>query len=261
MNIVALAENTSPCPELICEHGLSLYIEACGLKILFDAGQSDAFARNALRLGVDLAHADLAVLSHGHYDHGGGLSEFLRINPSAPVYARQEAFMPHFNTAGTSIGLDSGLPDSGRIIFTGDQTQLAPGVTLVSGLSVPAVYPVDHGGMRFMSDEGPVPEDFRHEQYLIIYEAGKTICISGCSHRGIVNIVRHFRPDVLVGGFHLMKTAADDPRLESVARQLRDFPTLYYTGHCTGLPQYFVLKKIMGDRLKEITTGSYITIQ
>ena len=168
--------------------------------------------------------------------------------------------MPHFNAAGTSIGLDSSLPDSGRIIFTGDQTQLAPGVTLVSGLSVPAVYPVDHGGMRFMSDEGPVPEDFRHEQYLIIYENGKTICISGCSHRGIVNIVRHFRPDVLVGCFHLRDIPPEDPALAEIAAALLESPTVYYTGHCTGQAQFDRLKMLMGDRLQAIRAGMVLEI-
>ena len=73
MKIIALVENTSKRPEIGCEHGLSLYIEAAGQKILFDMGQSALFAENAAVLGADLAAVSLCVLSHGHYDHGGGL--------------------------------------------------------------------------------------------------------------------------------------------------------------------------------------------
>jgi 7,8-dihydropterin-6-yl-methyl-4-(beta-D-ribofuranosyl)aminobenzene 5'-phosphate synthase len=98
-------ENTSCREDLACEHGLRLYIETENHKILFDAGQSAAFAENAEKLGVDLRKVDLAVLSHGHYDHGGGLERFLEINQKAPVYVSSYAFEPHYSANGY-IGLD-----------------------------------------------------------------------------------------------------------------------------------------------------------
>ena len=78
MKVIVLSENTTNDPRLGAEHGLSLYIEACGKKILFDTGQGDLFAENAKTLGVDLAAVDFAVISHGHYDHGGGIRRFLQ---------------------------------------------------------------------------------------------------------------------------------------------------------------------------------------
>ena len=94
MKVVTLMENTVCREGFRCEHGLSLYLETGNHKILFDAGQSAAFAENAEKLGVDLSKVDFAVLSHGHYDHGGGLGKFLQIHPKAPVYVSRYAFEP-----------------------------------------------------------------------------------------------------------------------------------------------------------------------
>ena len=77
-------ENTTTREDLACEHGLSLYIEANGKRILFDTGASAAFADNAEKLGIDLNQVDLCILSHGHYDHGGGIKRFLEVNDHAP---------------------------------------------------------------------------------------------------------------------------------------------------------------------------------
>lgn len=94
MKITVLLENSKCREALTCEHGLSLYLQTGGKNILFDAGQTSAFAENAEKLGIDLKAVDLALLSHGHYDHGGGLATFLRINEKAPVYLQEEAFAP-----------------------------------------------------------------------------------------------------------------------------------------------------------------------
>ena len=94
MRITVLLENTPSSDSVTAEHGLRLFIETENAKILFDMGQTDAFANNARVLGIDLSSADLAVLSHGHYDHGGGLTKFLELNRTAPVYLSPHAFEP-----------------------------------------------------------------------------------------------------------------------------------------------------------------------
>lgn len=80
MKITVLCVNTKSSDELVCEHGLSLYIETAKHCILFDMGQTDAYLVNAEKLGVDVSKVDIAFLSHGHYDHGGGLQAFLNVN-------------------------------------------------------------------------------------------------------------------------------------------------------------------------------------
>ena len=89
MKIISLLENTTQKCGMEVEHGLSLYIEANGKRILFDMGQSDLFARNAERLGIDLSEVDVAVISHGHYDHAEFVEEYARLLPGAEVIAHE----------------------------------------------------------------------------------------------------------------------------------------------------------------------------
>ena len=255
MKITVLAENTSR-NDLPTEHGLSLYIEEDGKKLLFDTGQSDLFAKNAQILGKDLEAVDLAVISHGHYDHGGGLKTFLSINKTAPVYISRYAFEPHYNGE-RYIGLDTSLENSDRLVFTDGETQLAEGMTLYSAPDMETAD--DRGGLNMLSGGALVPDDFRHEQYLLIEENGRRILISGCSHRGIINISRYFRPDVLIGGFHLHKRALDDG-LTAIGRTLAGFGIKYYTCHCTGTAQFDHIRPVLGNA-EYISTGDSIVLQ
>ena len=255
MKLVTLMENTTCSEQLCCEHGLSLYLETRNHNILFDAGQSAAFADNARKLGVDLGKVDFAVLSHGHYDHSGGLGAFLEQNGSAPVYVSQWAFEPHWESDGRYVGVDQSLRDNSRIRYVGTQTELAEGMTLYR-LETP---PTDTAGLLVEENGERKPDDFRHEQYLLLEEQGKRILISGCSHKGILNIMEAFRPDILVGGFHFMKIT-DEKILEAAAKRLLEYDCVYYTGHCTGQTQYAYLKTLMGDKLHYLSTGTVLEI-
>ena len=254
MKIVTLMENTACRDYLSFEHGLSLYLETETHKILFDAGQSAAFAENAEKLGVDLQDVDFAVLSHGHYDHGGGLGCFLEINETAPVYVSQYAFEPHYGANGY-IGLDFGLQSSDRIRYVAEETVLAKGITLCQLKAVP----MDTAGLLVEENSVKKPDDFRHEQYLLIEEKGKRILISGCSHKGILQIAEAFRPDILIGGFHFMKITEEET-LKNAAEKLLTYDTVYYTGHCTGQKQYDYLKAVMGDKLHYIAAGTVLEL-
>jgi len=260
MKVWTLLENSSCREDLVCEHGLSLYIEAGGLRILFDAGQSAAFADNAEKLGIDLAQVDLCVLSHGHYDHGGGLQRFLEINDHAPVYVNRHAFGDFFNAEGKFIGLDSALLSEDRIIFAGDNRQLSESVSLHSCPGFPEPCPSYSGGLTVLKKGKHEQDDFRHEQYLLIREGEKRIVVSGCSHRGVMNIKTWFAPDVFIGGFHFMKLDPEHDRikLRAAASALMQKDTIYFTGHCTGDAQYAMLKDVMGERLHRLSTGSFL---
>lgn len=259
MIITTMIENTSSRADLAAEHGLSLYIETAHHKILFDAGQTGAFANNAEKLGIDLRQVDLCILSHGHYDHGGGLSRFLEINKTAPVYASQRAFGHHYSS-GNYIGLDRSLEGNPRIILVQETLELDSGITLCSCGTLERPYPFGVFGQTRLENGRHLPDDYLHEQYLLIEENGKRFCFSGCSHKGVLNILHWMQPDVFIGGFHFIKMDPAGRELHTAARQLTACPAEYYTGHCTGSEQYAVLKKYLGDRLEYISTGTVLRI-
>ncbi len=130
MKIWTLMENAAAREDLAAEHGLSLLIETGAHRILFDAGQTGAFAENAERLGLDLGMVDLAVLSHGHYDHSGGLLRFLECNGHAKAYVNQHAFDCCWHGEDHYIGVDPKLRDCDRVVMAGETLQLAEGLTL-----------------------------------------------------------------------------------------------------------------------------------
>lgn len=263
MRIVVLMENTACREDLAAEHGLSLYLETGDHKVLFDMGQSEAFADNAERLGVDLAQVDLAVLSHGHYDHGGGLRRFLQINGTAPVYVSPHAFGHHHNGMGRYIGLDQTMEGHPRLVPAEDGTVPGEGLCLRTYADRRPVYPVDPHGLQILRQDRLEPDPFLHEQYLLIREGEKTICVSGCAHRGVLNIMQWARPDVLVGGFHfkqILPQGEGAAMLDHAAQVLQGHPATYYTGHCTGTAQYAYLKERMGDRLRALSTGMEIWV-
>ena len=263
MRLYTLIENTACRDDLAAEHGLSLFIETDDLRILFDAGQSGAFADNAAKMGVDLRSADCAVLSHGHYDHGGGLERFRKIHPAAPIYVNRDAFGGHYNAAGKYIGLDTGLRDCGQLRLTGDALEIAPGVTIVTCNDRPRPFPADSFGLTREEAGQRRPDRFCHEQYLVIEERGRRYVFSGCAHKGLRNILSWLRQDVLVGGFHLRDLDPDGPgreNLDDAARMLGSMGTVCYTGHCTGQRQFDCLKDKLGDRLHGLSAGAVFTL-
>ena len=256
MKITSLLENTTPRADMGTEHGLSLFIETKRHKILFDMGQSEQFAKNAATLGITLSAVDIAVLSHGHYDHGGGMRRFLLENDRAPVYLQKDAFLPHYHGEERYIGLDTDLENESRVIRVSTSLRIDDELSL---------HPCDwhvspslSGSLTEQTREGFIPDDFRHEQYLLIEEEGKRVLISGCSHAGILNIAERFSPDFLIGGFHFFHTPIGGA-LADIAKKLNAYPTEYYTCHCTGIEQYAFLKEFM-PRLRYLSCGESIIV-
>lgn len=263
MKIKTLIENTAACPGLCTEAGLSMYVETLGKKILFDTGMSGDFADNAQQMGVDLAAVDLVVISHGHDDHGGGLKRFMQQNTTAPIYINEHAFRSFFTGEHRNISLAPELKRDPRVILTGDRLALGEGLELFTCNGLERRHKMSPFGLSTLSRGEYRPDDFRHEQYLRITENGTTVLLSGCSHKGILNIMEWTSCDVLLGGFHFMRLGLegeDRAYLEDAARRLMTYPTTYYTCHCTGLKQYAVLKEIMGEQLHYTASGDELVL-
>ena len=283
MKITVLTENTiskniSPAlsEKLKAEHGLSLFIETKNHKILFDMGQTNLFLENAKNLNINLEKADFAILSHGHYDHGGlfseteafGISAFLKINKNAPIYINENAFSKNFNANKKYIGLDKNLLENPdfiqQVIFVSDEKEITPNMKLFSCNKNEKLISTNTDGLTQLKDGIFIPEDFSHEHYLLIEENHKKILISGCSHKGILNIVNWFKPDILVGGFHLksfdVENNFDKEKLISLGKKLASYNTTFYTCHCTGESQFAVLKDIMKEKLFYIAIGDKLIL-
>ena len=271
MKFTVLLENDACDAALGFAHGLSLYIETPKHKILFDMGPDEQFLTNAEKLGVDLREVDLAILSHGHYDHGGGLKAFCQLNDTAKIYLREGAFGEYVALEEDEtlryIGLDPTLQMyADRIIRTGEFLRLDEELLLFSDVS--DTYGALSASAKLKERQGGtlLQDQFLHEQDLIITAEGKTILVSGCSHRGIVNILRCARNrtageiNAMVGGFHLFQLEEGDPAadqlIEMIGTALLAGNTVYHTGHCTGNYAYERLKSILGDRLYRVMGGT-----
>ena len=271
MRIVCLIENTPGPAGIQHEHGLSVYFETDRHRILADTGAGEGFVHNAALLGVDLSGVDLLFLSHGHYDHAGGIPAFAAVNPRAEIYLQKTAGLDYY-------GLD---PEGPRYIGIDKSILTLPRLHLLEGgadvdeeISILAGFPGrrcwSKSNLRLARREGGamVQDSFDHEQALVIRQEGKCLLFSGCAHNGILNILDRFReeygrdPDLVIGGFHFMKgsayTEAELRDIEETARELAGMDTQFYTGHCTSLPGYEIMERSMGEKLHALHSGMEI---
>ena len=286
MKVTVLLENATPTSRLAARHGLALWVEAAGRRILFDMGPDAAFLANAEELGIDVVTADAAVLSHGHADHGGGLGAYLASadarGTQAPIFVRAHAFDVHLSGSGErrhTISLDPALAGAARLVtVTEDALDIAPGLTLFATTARPhpepasnaRLFAVPAGTSADAAGAEVVADDFSHEQSLLVREGGRTVLISACSHAGILNIMDEAerlaaRPlDAVVAGFHLMApsalSTAADATVRALARELAAHPARYFTFHCTGFAAYSVLRDELGPRVSYLACGSTVEL-
>jgi 7,8-dihydropterin-6-yl-methyl-4-(beta-D-ribofuranosyl)aminobenzene 5'-phosphate synthase len=272
--VKSLVDNAASSDKFECEHGLSVYIETSKHKILFDMGQNNGtFLRNAEKLGIDLSRVDFAVVSHGHFDHGGGLSSFLDLNKTAKVYVHRRAFEKHFimkpDGSPFDIGLNDKLANHDRVVLVDQpKLELDKQVFLFSGVTGKKFYPADNKRLMMKSDDGSaVPDAFVHEQNLLVCDepSGVRLLLGGCAHNGIQNILDRAAalglpaPTHVVGGLHLtsplLKVDEDPAIVRELASNLLTTKAKFYTGHCTGMGSYKVLKEAMGEYIDYLSSG------
>lgn len=273
MIIKTLVENTSISKDFDSEHGLSLYIETTNHKILFDTGASGLFYENAKKLNVNIAEIDYLIISHGHYDHGGGLKTFLQENTKAEVFLNRFAFDKYYalgpNDELKFIGIDGNLKNNKQIIPTSDKFFINKGIYVFSNITQKEPRPISNSGLLTEYNGQTMNDSFAHEQNLVIEKDDEVLLITGCAHNGIINILEHFyklrgrMPDYVIGGFHLSSRSSGNESsatIDKIGKYLLDTKARYYTCHCTGIEPYKQLKSLMGDNIDYLKTGSEITI-
>ena len=292
VRITCLYENTpGEFKSLTARHGLSLLIETGTSRILMDTGQSEELIGNAQALGIDLGTVDFCVISHGHYDHTGGLEAFAAVNRAAPIYLREGAQKPHYSVKPSYggiryIGMSKQARELKNLVFVGEDRAVSEEAELMGDLGGCYGMPRSNrylkmlwredgfSGQEESETEGKelplVSDDFRHEQCLVLHTEGKSYLFSGCAHSGLRNILERYRgkygayPDWCLSGFHLAKegdyTEEEMTEIRADARFLAGLPTEFVTMHCTGIPAYEEMKAVMGDRLRYMHCGDILSI-
>lgn len=272
MKIINLMENTEGKHHCFFEHGLSFYMETKHHKLLMDTGASDAFLRNAEILGVDLTKVDTLILSHGHYDHAGGIMGFSKMNPNAVIYMQShagDAFYHKSRTVEKYIGIPPEILTLPQLKQIDGNYKIDDELFLYSGVTGRKLWPKGNLILKVKKNSLFLQDDFMHEQYLVISEGKKKVLISGCAHNGILNILDEYQklystyPDVVISGFHMMKKEySDDDKkiIRETAKELMKRNTKFYTGHCTGEIPYQILKEMMCEQIIYVHSGDQILI-
>lgn len=263
-NTVSLSAN-----RLIGEHGLSLYLETKNHTILFDTGQHVALCHNAEILDIDLSRIDTVVLSHGHYDHTGGLKRLLKTNTAFRLYAHPDVFEDKLRSVkktykkiGIPLKKDELENSDVRLSLGKSSREIAPGIFTSGEIPLENDFESIESGFFVKRDSRIVHDTLADDQALILDTRKGLVVLLGCSHRGVINTLNHVRNlsgkkkiYAMIGGLHLGK--ASDAKLEKIIDHLAGF-SLEKIGvsHCTGTNATLALFNRFKDRVFMNTVGT-----
>jgi 7,8-dihydropterin-6-yl-methyl-4-(beta-D-ribofuranosyl)aminobenzene 5'-phosphate synthase len=273
MKITVAIDNNVPLSAslpLTAEHGVSFLIEIAGKRVLYDVGQTGAVLSNLTILGVPATSLDAIVLSHGHYDHTGGLLTVLRATrPDVEVHIHPHAFADRHSQAEGAMR-PIGIPFAEDYIKSigGVWRESATPTEIVPGLwysgTIPRVTDYETGDAKLVRDGAPDPI----EDDTVLYVKGSRglVTIGGCAHSGLVNAVRHGfavtgldRLQGWVGGTHL-GPASPDQQERTIAQLVAWEPEFVAANHCTGFAMMSRLQQVFGRRFVPAFTGVELAI-
>jgi 7,8-dihydropterin-6-yl-methyl-4-(beta-D-ribofuranosyl)aminobenzene 5'-phosphate synthase len=275
MRITVLVDNTVGSTNTLAEHGLSMLIEAGGRRILFDTGQGRVLRDNLHALGISLDPLDALVLSHGHYDHTGGITAVLESSRPTRIFLHPAALEARFTkrekTPPRSIGIPAAsraaLDDAReRVVWTRGATEIVPGVWCTG--EIPRVNPEEESVQPFfLDDRGRKPDPLIDDQALFIQTARGLVLVAGCAHAGVVNTLDHVcriacqtEVAALIGGLHL--GGASRKRLEMTGSALgRHNVGMIAPCHCSGLIAQSYFRSRFNSLVREVGAGSSLVFE
>ena len=254
---------------LASEHGLSMWIETGGRRILFDTGQGQMFEKNAGKLGVDMGAADILVLSHGHYDHTGGIADFLQHSRDSHIYCHPGVVIPRYairngmsnpiHMPHASIAAINKM-SSERLHWVQEPLYLSDNIGLTGHIPRETTFE-NTGGPFFLDQEGRRADPIEDDMALWIRTEKGVVVIVGCCHAGLVNTLNYIqqlnndmRIRAVIGGFHLI--GAEPQRLNQTVNVLQSlkFDQLIPC-HCTGQDAVDLLCSTFGSRVSPGAAG------
>lgn len=268
MRITILVDNHIS-QDLLPEHGFSVLIEIDDRTILLDTGQGNALSFNAGSLGVDLGKTDILVLSHGHYDHTGGIPQVLQHANGLNLYCHSGVVQPRYALSnGTSRAIHmphaamasiDKLP-SRRLHWISKPCMLSENIGLTGVIPRKTDFE-DTGGAFFLDPAGKRPDPIVDDLAMWIHTDDGVVILTGCCHSGVVNTLNYVRQvtqsariHAIIGGFHLLN--ANPERIEKTAQALSALdPDQVIACHCTGQSATASLKTILGDRIIQGHSG------
>jgi 7,8-dihydropterin-6-yl-methyl-4-(beta-D-ribofuranosyl)aminobenzene 5'-phosphate synthase len=248
IRVTVIVENAVKDPKLLAEHGLAYWIEYQGHRLLFDTGQGKVLAGNAYQLGIPIHESDAIILSHGHYDHTGGVSEILNMPLQIDVYAHPAAFAPKSirNADGTSREISMPFASQKAIkTFATRSIAVESATEIYDGFFLTGPVPrrtdfEDTGGSFFLDNDCTKPDPLIDDQSVFFETMEGIVVLLGCAHSGVVNILQfideltHGKPiRAVIGGMHLLNASA-----RRIAATIDEFKRLKVQSlapcHCTG---------------------------
>ncbi|MDY5730819.1 MAG: MBL fold metallo-hydrolase [Eubacteriales bacterium] len=268
MKVHILTDNQCKLPHLKQENGVSILVETKKHTILIDAGQSDVFMQNAEAMGLDLQKVDVCCLSHGHYDHCNGILHFLNVNKHAKVYASSDIFGKYYNINNEYVGVSPELKKhKDRFVFVDADYFIDESIYFFTGNDRQTVNSIREIGYTAKSNGLMEPDDFHHELYVVIGDGKKKIVVSGCTHKGINNVLywaRHENISAFIGGIRFGNLSFEVPKqaaqLQQAVADLKRYNVKYFAMHCRADSIYRHLEQELTDKFYRVTVGESFEI-